>query len=179
MPVKNYAFKGMFGKIKSLKGFSLIEVLLGILILSFLMGAGVSNYRRLNARKLVENAAKKVEQAIRDTQKQASAGVKPPGWCSTFGESLEAYTIELANTLPENRYRITAICSSGDYLEESHELASDIRIRTDHLIRFEFAALGRPDNYYAVCISDNKDKFFYQIVLSRGGSVSFKQVLSC
>jgi len=54
-------------KVKSSSfGFTLIEIMVAVMVISFMSGGGVAAYRRLNDRALVEGAAKQVEQALRE-----------------------------------------------------------------------------------------------------------------
>lgn len=171
-------------RIKSIRGFTIIEVLVGILIIGIMAGAGVANYRRLEERTAVQGTAKDVEQAIRDTQKRASAGVKDPGFCDSDPIlTLEEYSIELGNdpsfspALTQHQYRVTAFCSDASVSQQTFALPDNIGIVTG--VRINFDLLGRSDGEHVVCVSNADNSMMYELVVSEGGSISYRDATVC
>lgn len=160
----------------NLRGFTLIELLLGILIVTIITGAGVANFRRLNNIKQVEDAAKQVEQAIRKAQKQATAGVKPAGWCDGPTDTLVGYTIGLG-TPTANQYEMSANCSDGSVDAQVKNLRENVVV--DSSVNVVFDLLGRANGDRTVCVRDSKSRYFYEVVINVGGSVSFEKTTSC
>jgi type II secretory pathway pseudopilin PulG len=169
----------MIFRLAERKGFTLIEIVVSFLILTVIVGAGVSNFRRLNSRKQVESTAKRVEQAIRDAQKQASAGVKPTGWCNGATDILEYYAIQLGSPLQPNQYRMIAQCSNamvGPFDFGLNQLSNGAQIVGGTTIIFDL--LGRADADKNICVTDANYTFSYSIAVTTGGSVSFEQMSS-
>lgn len=159
----------------SSKGFTLIEVLVIISILTVVVGGAVANYWRLNERKLVEGAAKQAEQALRDAQKQASAGVKPDLWC-TDPETLVSYVITMGGGgIGDDVYQIEAVCSDAvawpNEVARTDSLPEGTRYRS--LKTVTFAVLGQAATSETICVENDAGSVSYSIDVDQGGAVTF------
>lgn len=163
-----------FHKIKTQKGFTLIELLVVLVLLGLFVGGTLANYRRLKDRKIVEGAAKQAEQALRGTQKLASAGVKPAGVECDDPETLVSYTISMSGT----SYSIQANCSGGDLVTVSNNLPVGAEFAAEATM--VFAVLPqRASGDSSVCVQDDAGSLNYVIEVDPGGAVSFAGEGSC
>lgn len=154
-------------------GYTLIELLIGIAILMLVTGAGIASFTKLNERETVEGAAKLVELAIRDAQKQAVARVKPPGFC-IGSNTLVAYRVSLG-TVDINKYQITAVCSDASIWSEGLvTLPSGPVFMTINTI--DFNLLGEADGNYDVRVGNSEGTILYNIGVDVGGSISFLRI---
>ncbi len=161
------------------RGFTLIEVLIGVLIIMLMTGYGIANYRRLEERQRAEGAAKTVEQAIRDTQKRASAGVKPldidvltpPNNCGDNSTDLDGYQLSFGGT----NYTISAVCHNLalPYSEQvvNATLPNGTSFTNAGNISIQYNLLGEANISQRVCVQGGGFTFGMDVDL--GGSVSF------
>ncbi len=147
-------------------GFTLIEIMVAAVIIGIMSGAGVAAYRRLNDRAVVEGAAKKVEQALRETQKRAASGVKPTGCNGT----LLAYTITMGGVLGPRRYMIQADCSTTDPSPQTFDLPGETRFPSDKSVRFP--VLGRGATAQTIWVQNDSGQVTYEIRVNSAGAIS-------
>jgi hypothetical protein len=125
----------------------------------------------------VEDAAKFIELAIRDTQKRASARVKPEGFCSDPTDSLLSYSIEIGYKasfnppLTSRQFRITARCSDTTVNSQTFELRQEAMIEKG--VRFDFDLMGQPSNANTVCVIDSGGSLLFEIGVEEGGAIEF------
>ena len=67
------------------RGFSLIEILVGVGVMGILAATGVASYNKVNDRAKVEQAAQLLATELRTWQKRADAGVNSCGSGQKFG----------------------------------------------------------------------------------------------
>ena len=154
------------------KGFSLIEILLAIILFGLLTGAGVANYYKLNKRKLVEGASRKVETALRDTQKQASAGVIPSGFCPS-PNTLDSYSVRFGSGGTDDTWEIRAHCSdTSSAVTQTNTLPEGTRFSLERFVFFK--VLGETLDFgQLVCVEDDAGDLIYNISIDQGGAVDF------
>jgi len=88
------------------KGFTLIEVLITILVISIFLGVSLASYRDFSRRQQVKVLKREITSDLRIAQKNAISGVKPTG-CTG---SLEGYSFEVVSGSPI-LYEVNAICT--------------------------------------------------------------------
>lgn len=159
------------------RGFSLVQILIGIIIAFLIFGAGASTFRRNQVSRELDSQAKILEQAILETRKKATTGMKPEGWCSADSDSLKSYSIHFGNLLEQNEYEIQANCSNGTTVSNIFKLKPNMIVYKN--VKIEFDLLGRLDDATKVCIFDAEKNVFYRINISPVGSVSLKRTRSC
>lgn len=97
--------------IKNTRGYTLIEILVGLTIIGLLFGVGYANFRSFSRRQVVLNAAKNIQGDLRLTQEIALAGQKPSDpSCNSPANTLNGYNFTV---LSSDSYEIRAVCSGG------------------------------------------------------------------
>lgn len=66
------------------RGFTLIEMLVAITIMTLIMGIGIASYQRFNEKQLVTSAATQLVSSLRQMQKKITVGDKPTGCVGTL-----------------------------------------------------------------------------------------------
>jgi len=120
-------------------GYTLIEILVGMTIISLIFSVGYASYRDFARRQALEGSARRLEADLRLAQEQALAGKKPSTIACTGGELLIGYDFyaETATT-----YKIQANCSGGLVDVKTVEIAEEITLSSSPN-RFTFKVLGR------------------------------------
>lgn len=101
------------------KGYTLIELLVGLAILGLIFGVGYANFRDYSRRQAVVSAERDLRSDLRLAQEQALAGQKPAG-CNVV---LNAYKFKI---LSSTQYEIDANCAGGDIVVKAVTLPGTI-----------------------------------------------------
>lgn len=117
MPKSNFQAPNKFF---TFSGYTLIEVLVAISILSLLFLAGMASYREFSRRQALVSVVRQVKADLRLTQQYAIASKKPAG-CTV----LDGYYFRV---VPSDRYRISYYCDPTATLEKEVVLPSGITI---------------------------------------------------
>ena len=95
-------------------GFTLVELLVVVGIISVVTGFGVASYNRFNDKQKVEQAAKELVSNLRFLQSNAISGIKSFGSGScTVGTTLDGWYADITN----NKYYLK--CSNGSEIPAS------------------------------------------------------------
>lgn len=151
-----------------IKGFTLVELLVVVLIMGMLAGGGIAAYRQLNEKAVVEGAGKQVEQALRDAQKQASARVKPNNALCNNPNTLLSYTIVLSGS----SYSINADCSAGAAPAVSKNLPEGTTFTYPNTLVFDIDGLVM--NPETICVQDPGGAIVSVVSVTQGGAVSYE-----
>lgn len=92
------------------RGYSLIEVLVAVTIISVLTGSSLVGYNRFQGRQGLKSAGEKLVSDLRLTQQKALSGERVSGWCQGAGESLTGWRLVFTSSTV---YDIRGVCSSG------------------------------------------------------------------
>jgi prepilin-type N-terminal cleavage/methylation domain-containing protein len=92
-----------------LKGFSLIELIVVIMIMALIFGLVTANYRNFGRRQVLVGAVRQIKGDLRFTQQQALSGRKPetPAGNVCFTQPLRGYVFSYVNA---TSYQIVANC---------------------------------------------------------------------
>jgi len=101
-------------KKNSPKGYTLIEILVGLSILSLLFAIGYASYREFSRRQILIGTARTIRGDLRLAQELSLSG-KKPGGCSV----LDGYNFLV---VPPTGYEIRALCGVTTYLEKGGSL---------------------------------------------------------
>lgn len=117
-------------------GFTLIELMVAITIMTLLFGSGVVSYLKFNDNQQVVVTGQKIQQMLRTAQKKARVGDKPTG-CNT----LNAYQLS-ASAVANAQVRLDAVCNSGNFQVESYTLPSKVTFSQGLSMRFKVLTGG-------------------------------------
>lgn len=92
-----------------LLGYTLIEVLVSLSIISILFGVGFVSYRDFSRRQYVDSFAQKIKADLALTREKAASGEKPTHERCSGTNTLSGYYFRLR----DEDYKIQAVCSEG------------------------------------------------------------------
>lgn len=100
-----------YNNIHTTSAYTLIEILVGLTIISLLFSFGYVSFRDFSRRETLSGAAKGVQGDLRIAQSLASAGQKPDDPNCNSPASLSGYIFKI---LSSSQYEIRASCSGGN-----------------------------------------------------------------
>lgn len=100
---------------QNLRGFTLVELLVGISIVAVVFSVGIANYRDFSRRQELQGVTRKMVGDIRLAQQLSLNGEKP-----TACDRLSGYNINVTT----NSYSIVAICDNGTTNYKTVDLSS-------------------------------------------------------
>lgn len=92
------------------RGYTIIELLIGLIILGLLMQIGLVGYREFNRRQLAVSVTRKLEGDLRLAQQHANSGTKPGGFSCSDPNTFAGVLFEMPD---RTSYSISALCSDG------------------------------------------------------------------
>lgn len=101
------------------RGYTLIELLIVIVIISLITGIGLATYRDYQRRQEVVNVARQLKSDIRLAQEYAQAGIKPSG-CGP--DALQGYAFRADPDQSPQSYYLTAYCNNTELLPRTKEV---------------------------------------------------------
>jgi len=104
---------------KNFKGYTLIELLVGISIVAVIFGIGLISYREFSRRQALTGVLKQVKADLRLAQQLALTGQKPEVCTKLIG-----YTF----TATSSNYKIIASCSGGTVETKTVDISADTTI---------------------------------------------------
>ncbi len=128
-------------------GYTLIELLVGLSIVSIIFSVGFAGYRDFSRRQALTGVSKQLKSDLRLAQQLALTGQKPDGVAC---DTLNGYTF---NRINSNEYSLVANCTNGGVTLTSPEykrvdLGDDITL-TATVSSFQFKSLGQGTNLSA------------------------------
>ena len=92
------------------KGFTFIELLIGLVIMAIIFSIGFANYREFSSRQKIEGATREIKADLRLAQQKATIGSKPT-WCDINGYDLTGYRVWRASS---TSYSVRALCEGNE-----------------------------------------------------------------
>ncbi|MFZ3301750.1 MAG: prepilin-type N-terminal cleavage/methylation domain-containing protein [Microgenomates group bacterium] len=120
------------------KGYTLVELLIGITIVSIVFGVGLAGYREFSRRQALTGVSKQLKADLRLAQQLALTGQKPD---SVSCDTLDGYIFSRVDAYT---YRLSADCAgiATPYVYKEVNLGSDITISSTNA-SFMFKVLGQ------------------------------------
>jgi prepilin-type N-terminal cleavage/methylation domain-containing protein len=137
-----------------MKGYTLIEILVGLAIIGLLFSFGFVSFRDYSRRQALAGAVKEVQGDLRLAQEDASAGLKPDDINCNYdpitlaGRFLNGYDFTVLSQSDPAEYEIRASCSGGNAASPTKDvtLASGITISVPSPTPILFKVLGQGTN---------------------------------
>lgn len=129
----------------TLKGYTLIEILVVLSIAAFLFIVGYAGFRDFSRRQALTGAVKEIQGDLSLAQGYALAGQKPDDISCNSPQSLIGYNFRIFST---SEYRIEAVCTGGQVIREAIILdaSSGISITAPSPNPISFKVLGSGTN---------------------------------
>lgn len=160
------------------RGYTLIEILVGLTIIALLFGVGYINFRDFSRRQAIAGTAKKMQGDMSLTQQLAFSGQKPADAKCDSPNLLNSYDFTIIST---SEYLIQANCSGGVVTNKDVNLPADISIISIYYTgapfnTISFKVLGQgtniPDSQSVIfrltqALTNNK----FDITIGSGGNI--------
>ena len=145
------------------KGFTLIELIVVIVIMILLSGAGLAAYNYMNQRQLVRRAGSAVTDLLRLAQTKTLTGEKPSiGSCIT--DNLDGYQVRVDG----KEFILEVVCGgTAQDADKGYRLMADIAVNSGSQVMFKVLAQGTTGESF--CLSGYD--WFYKIKVLTSGEV--------
>lgn len=155
------------------RGYTLIEILVGITIIGLIFGTGFVSFREFSRRQALTSAAKSVQGDIRFAQQQALSGKKPTNAFCNSPRILHGYHFRVTSA---TTYEIEANCSGGNVDTKLVTLPLGITISTPPTNPIRFKSIGQGTNLITgsivtLTITDTASGTTAPIVISYTGEI--------
>lgn len=114
-------------------GFTLVELLVTISIMTILFGIGISRYLDFNQSRRVKEAAQTLRADLRYARDRALAGEKVPGCTTLIGWYVVIYP---------HSYVFGCRCANGDYPSKTISMPGEVTLAATPITSFVFRPLG-------------------------------------
>ncbi len=160
---------------RSERGYTLIEILVGLTIIGLLFGLGYVNFRDFSRRQAIAGAAKKIQGDLSLTQQLALSGKKPDDVRCNAPNLLSGYNFKI---IPPSEYIIEASCtgSIAGVTYKDVTLSTDIAITSSSLNTIFFKVLGQGTNIddgsrVTLTLTQAGTNNTFNIVIESGGNI--------
>lgn len=144
-------------------GYSLIELLIAIGILTLVVGGGIAAFITFNDRQALVGAAKQMVTYLRSAQSKARVGDTPSG-C----DRLQAYRVTVTET--SNVVLLEAVCENGDFTRNTFLLPQGITHNNDGMVEFRGLQGGASGDSNFDIISAATGQV-YRVQVTAGGEI--------
>jgi prepilin-type N-terminal cleavage/methylation domain-containing protein len=124
-------------------GYTFIEVLVGLTIITLIFAFGYVGFRDFARRQTITSAVRSLTGELRLAQQQALAGNKPDNVNCNPPNTLEGYYFRVTST---TTYQIEALCSGGVVEVKQNEITDILSISTPSPNPILFKVLGNGTN---------------------------------
>ena len=125
------------------RGYTLIEILVGLTIIGLIFGFGFVNFRDFSRRQALFGAGRILTGDLRLAQQSALSGTKPSGANCNSPNLLDGYAFRVVSS---TRYVIEAECSGGTIEVKSVEVTPDVSITAPSPNPILFKSIGQGTN---------------------------------
>ena len=127
-------------------GYTLIEILIGLTIISLLFSFGYASFRDFSRRQALSGVVKQIQGDLRLSQSSASAGQKPDDLFCNGSNTLRTYNFKVYS---DSEYKIEVGCTGGTVVSKEVTLPSEVTISTPSPNPIQFKVLGQGTNIAA------------------------------
>jgi prepilin-type N-terminal cleavage/methylation domain-containing protein len=150
------------------KGYSLIELLVGLTIIGLIFNFGYASFREFSYRQALVSAARKLRADLRLAQEQAFSGKKPDG-CSV----LDGYRFKGSST----SYSLFPVCAGVGFTSQAKEVSfSDITLSFNppSTTSVLFKVLGQGNDLSSdleVSLNHTPTGNVQKVIITKGGEI--------
>ena len=124
-------------------GYTLIEIMVTLTIISIIFGIGYVAYREFSRRQSLTSAIRAIIGDLQLAQTQAITGTKPKVAVCDYPNLLSGYNFEV---IPPNSYKVEAVCSGGKHLVKQVNMSSSVELTAPSPNPIFFKILGQGTN---------------------------------
>lgn len=153
-----------------MRGFTLIELMIVVIIMITLFGVGVASFQTAATRRVLENEGLRLVSELKKIQTSSFSGTKPASGCTTlFGHEINLDTIN-------NAYSTRPECDTPQSWGASYQLPTTISLKTNPLLpsttymRFKVLSQG-VENPLKICLDDSTQNKRYVITVTTSGQI--------
>jgi prepilin-type N-terminal cleavage/methylation domain-containing protein len=155
------------------KGYTLIEILVGLTIIGLIFSIGYVNFRDFSRREAVAGTGKKIQGDIRLAQQLALSGEKPDDIKCNGANNLNGYNFRIYSA---NEYRIESACTGGDVVYKAVILPSGITVTTPSPNPILFKVLGQGTNIgsgteIVLTLTQTRTNNRFTVTIGAGGEI--------
>lgn len=155
------------------KGYTLIELLVGLSIIGLLFGFGYVSFRDFSRRQSLAGTAKKIQGHLRLSQQESLSGRKPDNSACNTPNSLTGF---IFNVYSANAYKIQARCTGGDVLVRDVELPEGVTIQAPNPNPILFKVVGQGTNIgegstATITVVQTQSGNSYQVIVTSSGEI--------
>lgn len=161
-------------RIKNINGYTLIEILIALTVITILFTVGFVSYRDFSRRQALQGAVKVVQGDLRKTQQNAMSGIKPAGASCNNPNSLIGYNFTVL--AGGSGYTIEASCSGGSIVMDTVSIPTGITINplpSPNPILFKVLGQGTniPGTGTTITLSQTGTGSTLDITIGAGGDI--------
>ncbi len=151
---------------RSRGGYTLIEIMVVIVIMSLLVGGGLAGYTKFNDRQTILVAGRQLIASMRQAQQYSASGIKPVG-CDT---GLRGYRVTAASG--GSTYTVAAICTTTGttVVVKQETLAAGVQFASNVDVTFLGQVGGAQTTNPTVTLSQGT--LTYQLTISSSGDIT-------
>jgi len=154
------------------RGYTLVEILVGMTIIGVVFGVGFASFRGFARRQVVASSIRALKADLRLAQAQALAGKKPDHPNCNSPNLLDGYNFEIISS---DEYRIDARCSGGNVEVKEVQLAS-VTLTSPSPNPIVFKVLGQGTNIAAgsqayIVLAEDQTGFTMAVSVSSSGEI--------
>jgi len=122
------------------RGYTLIELLVGIIILSILFSVGYASFRKYSRRQVLVSFTRKVKGDLSLAREMSISGEKPDNNFCNSPNTLSGYNFRVT---PDESYVLEALCSGGTVQIKEVDVQDDLSlVVSDNPIFFKVLSKG-------------------------------------
>jgi len=152
------------------RGYTLIELLVGIIILSILFSVGYASFRKYSRRQVLVSFTRKVKGDLSLAREMSISGEKPDNNFCNSPNTLSGYNFRVT---PDESYVLEALCSGGTVQIKEVDVQDDLSlVVSDNPIFFKVLSKGTNlSSDIEVKITQESTGNIFSIYITKSGEI--------